>query len=159
MTYAPPDEELRSILERTRTIAVVGLSSRPERDSNRVAQFLQSRGYRVIPVNPNESEVLGERAYPTLLEVSDTVDLVDVFRRSTMTPVVAEGAVAVGAPVLWLQLGIENDEARRIAEDAGLTVVMDLCIRTVIARFELDDAMRSDEDAGQGVGKERTGGE
>jgi predicted CoA-binding protein len=157
VTYAPPDEELRSILERTRTIAVVGLSSRPERDSNRVAQFLQARGYRIIPVNPNETEVLGEQAYPSLAEVPEAVDLVDVFRRSSSTPEVAEQAAAVGAPVLWLQLGIENDDARRIAEDAGLTVVMDLCIRTVVARFELDDARRSDENAGRGT--ERTGGE
>jgi predicted CoA-binding protein len=155
LTYAPPDEELRSILQRTRTIAVVGLSSRPERDSNRVARYLQSHGYRIIPVNPNETEVLGERAYPTLLEVPEPVDLVDVFRRPSSTPEVAERAVAVGAPVVWLQLGIESDEARRIAEEAGLTVVMDLCIRTVIARFDLEDATRSDVDARQ----ETTGGE
>jgi uncharacterized protein len=154
VTYAPPDEELRAILQRTNTIAVVGLSSRPDRDSNRVAQYLQSRGYRITPVNPNESAVLGEQAYPTLAEVPEPMDLVDVFRRSSATPEVAEAAVAVGAPVLWLQLGIENDEARRIGEDAGLTVVMDLCIRTVIARFELEDATRSDDAVREGTGEE-----
>lgn len=147
MTYAPPDDELRAILERTETIAVVGLSSRPDRDSNSVSRYLQSRGYRIVPVNPNETEVLGERAYPTLLDVPERVDLVNVFRRPSATPEVAERAVKVGAPVLWLQLGIENDDARRIAEQAGLTVVMDLCIRTTIARFELEDATRRDEKA------------
>jgi hypothetical protein len=145
--YAPPDEKLRAILDRTRTIAVVGLSSNPKRDSYGVASYLQARGYRIIPVNPNESEVLGETAYPTLLDVGEPVDLVNVFRRASATPEVAERAVAIGAPVLWLQLGIENDEARRIAEEAGMTVVMDLCIRTVVARFELEEATRRDDEA------------
>ena len=146
MTYAPPDDRLREILDHARTIAVVGLSSNPVRDSHGVARFLQVRGYRIIPVNPNETEVLGEKAYPTLLDVPDSVDLVNVFRRPSATPEVAERAVSVGAPVLWLQLGIESDEARRIAEDAGLTVIMDLCIRTVVARFELEDATRRDDE-------------
>jgi uncharacterized protein len=147
VTYAPPDDELRAILDRTRTIAVIGLSSNPNRDSHRVAAFLQARGFRIIPVNPNETEVLGEKAYPSLLDVPDPIDLVDVFRRPSATPEVAERAVEIGAPVLWLQLGIEGDEARRIAEDGGLTVVMDLCIRTVVARFELEEATRRDDEA------------
>jgi uncharacterized protein len=147
VTYAPADDELRAILDRTRTIAVVGLSNNQSRDSYGVARFLQARGYRIIPVNPYESEVLGEPAYPSLLEVPEPVDLVDVFRRPSATPEVAERAVAIGAPVLWLQLGIANDEARRIAEDGGLTVIMDLCIRTVVARFELEEATRRDDDA------------
>jgi predicted CoA-binding protein len=146
VTYAPPDDELRAILDRTRSIAVVGLSSNPNRDSYRVAAFLQTRGFRIIPVNPNETEVLGETAFPTLLDVGQPVDMVDVFRRPSVTPEVAEGAVAIGAPVLWLQLGIENDDARRIAEDAGLTVIMDLCIRTVVARLELEGAVRRDDE-------------
>lgn len=151
MTYAPPDQELRSILDRARTIAVVGLSRNPRRDSHGVARFLQVRGYRTIPVNPNETEVLGEKAYPTLLDIPDPVDMVNVFRRPSATPEVAERAVAIGAPVLWLQLGIQSDEARRIGEEAGLTVIMDLCIRTVVARFELEDATRRDDEArGQG---------
>lgn len=147
MTYAPADQELRAILDRARTIAVVGLSSNPRRDSHGVARFLQVRGYRIVPVNPNETEVLGEKAYPTLLDVPDPVDLVNVFRRPAATPEVAERAVALGAPVLWLQLGIESDEARRIAEEAGLTVIMDLCIRTVVARFEFEEATRRDDEA------------
>jgi predicted CoA-binding protein len=147
VTYAPPEEELRAILDGTGTIAVVGLSSSPKRDSYGVASFLQARGFRIVPVNPNETEVLGETAYPTLLDVPGPVDLVDVFRRPSATPQVAEQTVAIGAPVLWLQLGIENDEARRIAEDAGLVVIMDLCIRTVVARFELEEATRRDDEA------------
>jgi uncharacterized protein len=148
MSGAPPGErDPREILAEARTIAVVGLSSDPIRPSHGVAAYLQRAGYRIVPVNPNETEVLGEKAYPTLKDVPDPVDLVDVFRRPSATPEVAEGAVAIGVPVLWLQLGIESDEARRIAEDAGLTVIMDLCIRTVVARFELEEATRRDEAA------------
>jgi predicted CoA-binding protein len=147
VTYAPPDEELGAILDRARTIAVVGLSSNPNRASYGVAHYLQARGFRIIPVNPNETEVLGETAYPSLLDVPGSVDLVDVFRRPSATREVAEQAVAIRAPVLWLQLGIENDDARVLAEDAGLVVIMDLCIRTVVARFELEEATRRDDEA------------
>jgi uncharacterized protein len=136
--YAPSDATLRSILSQTRTIAVVGLSSKPHRDSHGVARYLQLQGYKVVPVNPNEPEVLGETAYPSLLDVPTDVaiDIVDVFRKAEETPPVAEQAVRIGARVLWLQEGIVNDEARRIAEEGGLTVVMDLCIRTTRARLE-----------------------
>ena len=136
--YAPSDATLRSILSQTRTIAVVGLSSKPHRDSYGVARYLQNRGYKVVPVNPKETEVLGETAYPSLLDMPTDVaiDIVDVCRKGEETPPVAEQAVSIGARVLWLQEGIVNDEARRIAEDGGLTVVMDLCIRTTRARLE-----------------------
>jgi predicted CoA-binding protein len=136
--YAPSDATLRSILSQTRTIAVVGLSSKAHRDSHGVARYLQRRGYKVVPVNPNETEVLGETAYPSLLDVPTEVaiDIVDVFRKAEETPPVAEQAVSIGARVLWLQEGIVSDEARRIAEEGGLTVVMDLCIRTTRARLE-----------------------
>lgn len=130
-TYAPEDERLRELLGEWKTIAVVGLSSDPRRPSFGVAQYLQAAGYRVIPVNPTETEVLGERAYATLSEVPEPIDLVDVFRRPEFTPEVAREAVAVGAKALWLQQGIVNDEARQIAEGAGLDVVMGLCIKTV----------------------------
>jgi predicted CoA-binding protein len=126
--YTPGDEQLRALLREIRTIAVVGLSSRPERHSYNVADYLQQVGYRIIPINPNEVEVLGERAYESLLEVPEPVDLVDVFRRAEFTPEVARQAVQVGAKVLWLQLGIVNEEARRIAEEAGLSVIMDACL-------------------------------
>ena len=136
--YTPSDATLRLILDEARTIAVVGLSSKPERDSHGVSRYLQRRGYRVVPVNPNETEVLGETAYPSLLDVPTDVaiDIVDVFRRAEETPSVAEQAVRSRAKVLWLQEGIVNDEARRIAEEGGLTVVMGLCIRTTRERLE-----------------------
>lgn len=136
--YAPSDAELRSILGEARTIAVVGLSSRPDRHSHQVAEFLQGKGYRIVPINPNETEVLGEPAYPSLSDVPEEVviDVVDVFRRAEDTPPVAEQAVARGAKVLWLQDGIVNDEARAIAEDAGLTVVMGVCIERTSTRLE-----------------------
>ncbi|HSD49181.1 MAG TPA: CoA-binding protein [Actinomycetota bacterium] len=136
--YGPTDAELRSILGDARTIAVVGLSSNPFKDSFEIAEYLQRKGYRIIPVNPNETEVLGETAYPSLLDVPEDVqiDVVDVFRRAADTPPVAEQAVRVGAKVLWLQDGIVNDEARRIAEEGGLTVIMGVCIRTTNRRLE-----------------------
>jgi predicted CoA-binding protein len=136
--YLPPDAELRSILGDARTVAVVGLSSKPDRPSHEVAGFLQERGYRIVPVNPNETEVLGEHAYPSLLDVPAEIpiDIVDVFRRAEETPPVAEQAVRRGAKVLWLQQGIVNEEARRVAEEAGLTVIMGVCIKTIIGRLE-----------------------
>ena len=130
------DTELRSILESARTIAVVGLSSKADRPSYEVASYLQDHGYRIIPINPSEHEVLGERAYPSLSDVPTDimVDVVDVFRRPEATPAVATDAVAVGAKVLWMQLGVVNDEAARIAEEAGLAVVMDVCMMTAHRR-------------------------
>ena len=132
----PTDQELRSILGEAKTIAVVGLSSDPIRDSYGIAEFLQERGYRIIPVNPNETEVLGEKAYPSLLDVPEKVDVVDVFRRAEFTPEVAEQAVKIGARVLWLQDGIVNEEAWRIGQEGGLDVVMGVCIRTTKNRLE-----------------------
>jgi len=130
VTYGPDDAGLARLLGDTATIAVVGLSSKPDRPSYEVAAYLQRQGYRIVPVNPRETEVLGETAYASLDDVPADVriDLVDVFRRAEDTPAVAEEAVRRGARFLWLQLGIENDEARRIAEDAGIAVVMDRCI-------------------------------
>jgi predicted CoA-binding protein len=136
--YGPSDQELRSILGDSKTIAVVGLSSNPDRPSNEVAEFLQSKGYLIVPVNPKETEILGERAYPSLLDVPEEIriDVVDVFRRAEHTPEIAEQAVARGAKVLWLQEGIADDDARRIGEDAGLTVIMGLCIKKQRQRLE-----------------------
>jgi predicted CoA-binding protein len=135
--FVPDDPTLKAILGDARTIAVVGLSSNPWRDSYRIAKYLQGRGYRIVPVNPNETEVLGERAYPSLLDVPFPIDAVDVFRRSEFTPEVARQAVAVGAKVLWLQLDIVNEEARAIAEEAGLDVVMGVCIMVEHHRLEV----------------------
>jgi uncharacterized protein len=135
---APEDRELRALLGDAHTIAVVGLSSKPDRPSNSVAAYLQDHGYRIVPVNPNETSVLGERAYPTLRDLPENlhVDVVDVFRRAEETPEVARDAVAIGARVLWLQAGIVNDEAYRIAADAGLEVIMGVCIRSTIKRLD-----------------------
>jgi uncharacterized protein len=130
-TAAPEDRELKILLGDARTIAVVGLSSKPDRPSFDVAAYLQERGYRIVPVNPAESEVLGERAYPTLRDIPADlrVDVVDVFRRADETPDVARDAVAIGAKVLWLQDGIVNEEAFRVASEAGLEVIMGVCIK------------------------------
>lgn len=124
----PSDAELKNLLGAASTIAVVGASSRPERPSHGIMRRLQRAGYKVIPVNPNESEVLGEKAYARLEDVPHAIDIVNVFRRPEATPAVAESAVRIGAKVLWLQSGIVNDEAARTAKNAGLTVVMDACI-------------------------------
>ncbi|MFB3739239.1 MAG: CoA-binding protein [Candidatus Velamenicoccus archaeovorus] len=139
--YLPSDAELRSILGDARTIAVVGLSSKPLRESYQVAAYLQRKGYRIVPVNPNETEVLGETSYPSLLDVPEDVDIdvVDVFRKAADTPPVAEQAVRRQAKVLWLQDGIVNDDARRIAEEGGMTVIMGVCIRRTSKRLSGED--------------------
>jgi hypothetical protein len=120
--------ELKRILESAQVVAVVGLSAKPERDSHRVAKYLQEHGYRVIPVNPAEEEILGERSYPHLEAVPAPVDVVDVFRRPEHVPAIADQAQAIGAKVLWLQKGVRNDEAAERARQAGLTVVQDQCM-------------------------------
>ena len=137
----PEDRELRALLGQAHTIAVVGLSSKPNRPSLSVAGYLQEHGYRIVPVNPRETEVLGERAYPTLRDIPSDIqiDVVDVFRRAEETPEVARDAVAIGAKVLWLQADIVNEEAYRIASEAGLDVIMGVCIRTTRQRLEGGD--------------------
>ena len=115
------------ILRESRTIAVVGLSNNPQRDSHRVARYLQEQGYRIIPVNPTIADALGERSYPDLRAIPEPVDLVDVFRRSEEVLPVAKQAVAIGARALWLQDGVINEQAAALARDAGLDVVMDDC--------------------------------
>ena len=137
----PEDRELRALLGQVHTIAVVGLSSKPNRPSLSVAGYLQEHGYRIVPVNPRETEVLGERAYPSLRDIPPDIpiDVVDVFRRAEETPEVARDAVAIGAKVLWLQADIVNEEAYRIASEAGLDVIMGVCIRTTRQRLEGED--------------------
>jgi uncharacterized protein len=134
----PDDDTLRRLLEETQTVAVVGLSGKPDRESNAVARFLKDRGYRIVPVNPNEEQVLGEKAYPSLADVPHPIDLVDVFRRAEQTPDVAREAVDAGAKALWLQEGIKSEEAERIAREGGLEVVMDLCMKKEIRRLEVE---------------------
>src|SRR6266487_2366687 len=131
----PPDSVLRDRLATSKTIAMVGLSSNPDRSSHGVAARLQAGGYRIIPVNPNETEVLGEKAYPDLASVPEKIDVVDVFRRPEHTPAIATAAVARGARALWLQSGVVNNEAARIAREGGLIVVMDACLAVALARL------------------------
>lgn len=126
---------LRRILARNRTIAVVGLSAHWHRPSYFAAKYMQEHGYRVIPVNPQYEEVLGERCYPSIAAIPEAVDIVDAFRRAPEMPAIAREAVAKGAKVLWMQLGIRNDEAARIARDGGLDVVADRCVKIEHARI------------------------
>ena len=126
--YQQGGDVVTEILRGAKTIAVVGLSSSPMRASNEVASYLKAVGYRIIPVNPNETEVLGEKAYARLEDVPEAVDIVDVFRRSEVLPGVADSAVKIGAKVLWMQLGIENSEAAEMGRKAGLVVVENACL-------------------------------
>lgn len=130
------DKEIRDLLKTAKTIAVVGLSNNPMRASFGVSRFLQRQGYRIIPVNPNETEVLGERAYPSVKEVPDTIDIVDVFRRSSAVPEVVDDALEKsGIHCIWMQEGVIHREAAKKAENAGVPVVMDRCILKEIARL------------------------
>jgi len=129
------DKELTQLLTEAKNIAVVGLSSKPARASFGVARFLQRRGYRIIPVNPAETEVLGERAYARVADVPDAIDIVDVFRRSEAVPGVLEDALSKKPRCFWMQEGVVHEEAARRAAAAGIPVVMDRCILKEIARL------------------------
>jgi uncharacterized protein len=121
-------EQLARIFAETKTIAVVGASGDPSKPAHRIPRYLQRQGYRIVPVNPRGGELLGEPVARSLAEVEGPVDVVDVFRPASETPQVAREAAEIGAKVLWLQLGIESEEARQVAESAGITVVMDRCM-------------------------------
>ena len=133
------DQEIAQLLSTARTIAVVGLSGDSDRPSFGVAQYLQSKGYRILPVNPTIDSVLGEKSYASLSEIPENVnikvDIVDVFRRPEFVPALAEEAIKIGARCLWLQLGVVHEEAARRARDAGLLVVMDRCLKVEHARL------------------------
>jgi predicted CoA-binding protein len=122
------DSDIKQLLESTRVIAVVGLSDKPNRASHHVADYLKTQGYRIIPVNPTLTSVLGERCYPSLRDIPEPVDMVDVFRKSDAVPSIVEEAIAIGAKSLWLQEGVVHQPAANQARDAGLKVVMDRCI-------------------------------
>ena len=126
---------IQRVLLSSKTIAIVGLSNNPLRASYFVGFYLKRHGYRVIPVNPRESEILGERSFATLREVPLPVDIVDVFRAPAALPEIAADAVAIGAKCLWCQFGVINEEGARIAERGGLTVIMDRCIKVEHARY------------------------
>lgn len=130
MEFNHPDRtRLREILSEAKTIAVVGLSDNPKRTSYHVAEAMQKNGYRIIPVNPNATEVLGERSYARLSAIPEQVDIVNVFRKSEHVPLIVEEAVVIGAKVLWLQLGVIHLPSAKRAKAAGLEVVMDRCIK------------------------------
>lgn len=132
--YQDPLKIQQALLD-ARTIAIVGLSGNSLRASNFVGFYLQRHGYRVVPVNPRESEILGEKSYASLSEVPDPIDIVDVFRRPEAVPEIAREAVAVGAKTLWCQYNVISEEGAQIAEDGGLTVIMDRCLKVEHARY------------------------
>jgi uncharacterized protein len=128
-------DKLRRILRGSRTIAVVGLSAQWHRPSYFAAKYLQEHGYRIIPVNPTYDSILGEKSYKSVRDIPEKVDVVDCFRKSEEIPKLADDAIAIGAKVLWMQLGVENAEARRKAEAAGLEVVENHCMKIEHGRF------------------------
>ena len=133
----PSDQAVRELLSSSRTIAVVGASSKPDRPSNEVMRILLEAGSHVIPVSPRETEVLGQPAVPNLAAITEPVDIVDVFRKPEETPGVADEAVTIGAKALWLQLGISNEDAAAQAAAGGLIVVMDRCIGQTVRQMGL----------------------
>jgi predicted CoA-binding protein len=122
------NEEIVEVLKASRTIAVVGLSSRKFRPSYGVAEYMQSAGYRIIPVNPQESEVLGEKCHARLEDIPEKIDIVDIFRKSEFVPEIVESAIGIGARAIWMQEGVIHEEAAERARQAGLFVIMDSCI-------------------------------
>jgi predicted CoA-binding protein len=129
------DESIRRILERSKTIAVVGLSARENNPAHSVPAYLQSQGYRIIPVNPNYETLLGEKSYSSLRDVPEPVDVVQIFRKSEYIPPIVDEAIQIGADVVWMQEGIINESAAQVAREAGLEVVMDTCMRVMHKRL------------------------
>jgi predicted CoA-binding protein len=141
-------EEIRSVLKSCRTVAVVGLSRNPDKDSYRVAHYLQSVGYRIIPVNPFSDEILGEKCYKSLRDIPETIEVVDIFRPAEDVPPIVEEAIELknklGTPkVIWMQLGIVNEEAARQARKAGFTVVMNRCMMVEHRRLSMEGILDS----------------
>jgi predicted CoA-binding protein len=124
----PPDHEIRRILQTYKKVAVVGLSSNPGRASHGVARFLQSQGFKIIPVNPNEKEILGEKAYPDLASIPERFEIVDIFRKSEHVPAIVDQAIQASAKVVWMQEGVVSHDAAIKASESGLAVVMDRCM-------------------------------
>ena len=132
------DQLMSEILTSARTIASVGVSSNPEKESHQVVWYLKEAGYRIIPVNPTATEILDEKVYPELSAIPDKVDVVQVFRKPEDVPPVVEEAIRIGAKAVWMQEGIVNEEAARKAREAGLQVVMDACMRATHRRLNID---------------------
>jgi hypothetical protein len=125
------EKAVKDILLTTKTIAVVGLSTNPDKPSYSIAEYLKRQGYRIVPVNPTASEILGEKSHPDLASIPDKVDVVQIFRKSEDVPPIVEEAIKIGAKVVWMQEGIVNEEAAKTAREAGLQVVMDACMRVM----------------------------
>lgn len=129
------DQDKKELLEKTKIIAIVGLSPKDDKPSNRVATYLKAHGYRIVPVNPQHEEILGEKSYKSLSDIPEKIDVVDIFMRAeNVTPVVEE-AVKIQPKAIWLQLGIVNDDAKSVAEKSGISFVQDLCIKLEHARL------------------------
>jgi predicted CoA-binding protein len=124
----PSDQQIKGILQKYKNVVVVGLSSNPVRPSNAVARYLQGKGYKIIPVNPKETEVLGEKSYPDLLSIPEKVEIVDVFRKPEHVPAIVDEAVKVGAKIVWMQEGVVNHPAAFSASQRGIIVIMDRCM-------------------------------
>ena len=133
----PTNEELFELLSKAKTIAMIGASSNPEKTSHGIMKKLQSVGYRVIPINPNETEILGEKCYASLVDIPEKVDIVDVFRKAETTIPIAEDAIKIKAKVLWLQSGIINEDTAAIAKKGDLIMVMDECIAVMHALLKI----------------------
>lgn len=129
----PTNERLKEILETSKTIAVVGLSANSDRTSHQIAKIMQENGYRIIPVNPTLDEVLGEKAYPSLTDIPDKIDIINVFRRPEYLPAIAKAAALTDCRVFWAQQGIVNEEAYDYLKERDFTVIMDLCIKVIHA--------------------------
>jgi len=137
------DQEMREILLSANTVASVGLSSNDEKESYWIVFFLKEQGYRMIPVNPKATEIFGEKAYASLSDIPDKIDVVQVFRRPEDVPPIVEEAIKIGAKVVWMQEGIVNEEAAQMARDAGLKVVMNACMRATHKRLGLGPKMKA----------------
>ncbi|MCP3925656.1 MAG: CoA-binding protein [Desulfobacterales bacterium] len=129
------DRDIKKILEETKSIAIIGLSPKPERDSNKVGKFLKDNDFKIIPIRPAQKEILGEKAYKNLDDVENPVDMVNVFRSSDQIMPHAEEAIRNGAKVFWMQLGIENNEAAKLLTDAGINVIMNRCTKIEYDKF------------------------
>lgn len=125
----PASDEIKKILQKSKKIAIVGLSPKEERDSNKVAKYLLEKGYDIIPVNPGQKEILGKTCYETITDIPFPVDMVDLFLNPKRVPPIVDQAIEIGAPIVWMQIGVIHDEAAQKAREAGLTVVMDICIK------------------------------
>jgi len=135
MIQLPPVEKLQTLFAEMQNIAVVGLSPKKNRPSHQVARYLQDVGYTIIPVNPGQEEILGQKCYPDLLSINGAVDVVDIFRRADQVEPVIRDAISIGARVVWMQQGIVNVQAARVAEEAGLVVIMDRCLKVDHMQF------------------------